>query len=72
MLGVEGDDMELTEEEQMQFIQKAARKSTLINLFLFVGIVAALRIGKAFVHICAYICTYTCPYVVLAMCVYNL
>ena len=48
MLGLEGDGMELSEEEQMEFIQKAARKSTLINLILFAGIVATLRIGESF------------------------
>lgn len=47
MLGIEGDGMEFSDEEQMQFIQKAARKSTLINLILFVGIVATLRIGES-------------------------
>lgn len=38
--------MEFSDEEQMQFIQKSARKSTLINLILFVGIVATLRMGE--------------------------
>jgi len=46
MLGLEGDGMEFSDEEQMQFIQKSARKSTLINLILFVGIVATLRVGE--------------------------
>lgn len=46
MLGMEGEGMEFSEEEQMQFIQKAARKSTFINLIFFVGVVASLRIGE--------------------------
>lgn len=46
MFGIEGEGMEFSEEQQMQLIQKAARKSTFINVALFVGIVAALRIGE--------------------------